>query len=93
MDDFQPHQVAKKRAVWARFVGLAATGFGSPRTARLRVRELAAAQGLAKNLTEARGARRRAKEGRVAEPMPQDGRLVMGSCVPALGARAGVADD
>lgn len=72
MDGFQPHQVAKKQAVWARHAGLRAAGFAAPETACLRIRDLARGQPLARNLAEARGSRARARAGRVAEPVPGD---------------------
>ena len=87
LDDFQPHQVAKKRAVAARFAGLRAAGFAAPETRRLRIRALAAERTLAENLVEARGARRRAREGRVAEPPPRAAERVPGP-KPARGSTA-----
>ncbi len=71
MSLYQPHQVAKKLAVWARYAGLKAAGQLVPQTKRLRLAELARAAGFAANLTQARGSRRRAKEGRNREPTPQ----------------------
>ena len=67
-DGFQPHQVSKKRAVWARMVGMSAAGLPVPDTHRLRLRECARLNGMAENLDEARGARRRARQGRLGEP-------------------------
>jgi coenzyme F420 hydrogenase subunit beta len=71
MDVFQPHQVRKKRAVWARLAGMAAAGMATPRVTGLRIEELARENGLAQNLAEARGSRRRAKAGRLGEPAPE----------------------
>ena len=71
LDLYQPHQVRKKRAVWARHAGLRAAGKLTPEVRRLRVEELARAAGLAANLRQARGTRRRAKEGRGCEPTPR----------------------
>ena len=73
MDDFQPHQVRKKRAVWARHAGLAAAGYGAPSTEGLRIAALARENPLATNLAEARGARTRAHAGRVGEPLARAG--------------------
>jgi coenzyme F420 hydrogenase subunit beta len=67
-DDFQPHQVRKKRAVWARLAGMKAAGFAIPETRNLRLAECARLNTLAENLDEARGARRRAREGTLGEP-------------------------
>jgi coenzyme F420 hydrogenase subunit beta len=71
MDDYQPHQVAKKYAVWARHAGLKAAGKLTPEVARLRIAELAREAGLAANLAQARGTRRRAREGRSSEARPR----------------------
>jgi coenzyme F420 hydrogenase subunit beta len=68
MDDFQPHQVAKKNAVWARYAGMRAAGLPTPATPRLRIEGLAREQSLSFLLREARGARRRAHAGRLGEP-------------------------
>jgi coenzyme F420 hydrogenase subunit beta len=67
-DGFQPHQVRKKRAVWARLAGMRAAGQPVPETHRLRLAECARLNSVAENLAEARGARRRAKQGRLGEP-------------------------
>lgn len=67
-DLFQPHQVRKRRAIWARFVGLRAAGLDTPRAEGLRLREIAQHNSLSENLDEARGARRRARSGRLGEP-------------------------
>lgn len=68
MDDFQPHQVRKKNAAWARHAGMRAAGMATPVTPRLRLEALARAQPLSFLLREARGARRRARSGRLGEP-------------------------
>jgi coenzyme F420 hydrogenase subunit beta len=70
MDDFQPHQVRKKKAVWARLTGLRAAGWPSLETFGLRIAELARGVSLAENLRQARGARQRLRDGKVAEPQP-----------------------
>ena len=67
-DGFQPHQVRKKRAVWARMAGMKAAGCPVPETHRLRLTECARLNTWAENLDEARGARRRARQGRLGEP-------------------------
>jgi coenzyme F420 hydrogenase subunit beta len=67
-DGFQPHQVRKKRAVWARFAGMRAAGQPVPETHDLRLAECARLNSFTENLAEARGARRRAKQGRLGEP-------------------------
>ena len=76
-DDFQPHQVRKKRAVWARLAGMTAAGFAVPETIGLRLEECARLNSVRENLDEARGARRRARQGTLGEPpaapRPPDG--------------------
>ena len=69
MDDFQPHQVRKKNAVWARYAGMRAAGLPTPATPRLRIEGLAREQPFALLLREARGARRRTRAGRLGEPV------------------------
>ena len=68
LDDFQPHQVRKKRAVWARLEGMRAAGMATPRVERLRIAELAAENDEAANAREMQGARQRAAAGRLGEP-------------------------
>jgi coenzyme F420 hydrogenase subunit beta len=58
-DEFQPHQVRKKRAVWARLAGRKAAGQPVPDTHGLRLTDCARRNSLKENLAEARGARRR----------------------------------
>jgi coenzyme F420 hydrogenase subunit beta len=67
-DNFQPHQVRKKRAVWARLAGMRAAGYPVPETHNLRLSECARLNTLADNLEEARGARRRSRQGTLGEP-------------------------
>ncbi len=67
-DGFQPHQVNRKRAVWARMAGMSAAGLAVPQTINLRLAECARLNTLGENLDEARGARRRAREGGLREP-------------------------
>jgi len=71
MDDYQPHQVRKKHAVWGRYLGLGTSGRLTPDVRRLRIAELARANGVAENLRQARGARQRVREGRASEPTPR----------------------
>ncbi len=68
MDEFQPHQVRKKKSVWARYLGLQRAGQRTPDVSGLRIRELAAENSVAQNLDEAHGTLRRAAEGRTTEP-------------------------
>ncbi|HMJ04762.1 MAG TPA: Coenzyme F420 hydrogenase/dehydrogenase, beta subunit C-terminal domain [Chthoniobacterales bacterium] len=69
-DVFQPHQVRKRRAIWARFCGLQSAGKPIPETTNLNIKDCARQNSLADNLREARGARDRAKRGRLGEPQP-----------------------
>jgi coenzyme F420 hydrogenase subunit beta len=71
-DEFQPHQVHKKRAVWARLAGMSAAGRPVPETLNLRLKECARLNTFVENLDEARGARRRARAGRLGEPPAVD---------------------
>ena len=61
MSLYQPHQVAKKLAAWARHVGLRSAGKLTPETKRLRIRQLAKGNGVSVNLAQARGTRQRAR--------------------------------
>ena len=61
MDRFQPHQVAKKHAVWSRFVGMRSVGSVVPDVSRLRLKPLARRNTVSDNLAEAHGAKRRAR--------------------------------
>jgi coenzyme F420 hydrogenase subunit beta len=67
LDDFNPHQVAKKRAVGVRLAGLRALGRPVPRTRRLRIARLAMQGGPRLAGRELRGAVRRARSGRLGE--------------------------
>jgi coenzyme F420 hydrogenase subunit beta len=71
LDNFQPHQVRKKRAVWARFTGMQAARLPVPQTSGLRTACCARLNSLTENLSEARGARTRARQGRLGEPKPR----------------------
>ena len=67
-DVFQPHQVRKKRAVWARMAGMKAAGHAVPQIDNLRLEDCARLNTVGENLAEARGARRRSRQGRLGEP-------------------------
>lgn len=68
----QSHQTRKRRAVWARLVGIRSTGRPVPRVAGLALEACARGNDLAENLAEARGARDRARSGRLTEPAPTE---------------------
>ena len=68
LDLFQPHQVRKKRAVWARLDGMRAAGMAVPAVERLRIAELAAENDDDVNEGERHGAEQRARAGRLGEP-------------------------
>jgi coenzyme F420 hydrogenase subunit beta len=67
LDDFNPHQVDKKRAVGARLAALRATGAPVPRVRRLRIGRLAVANGVRPAVGEFRGTVRRRRIGRLGE--------------------------
>jgi len=69
-DLFQPHQLRKRRAVWARLKGMEIAGKPVPQVTDLGLEDCARQNSLAENLSEARGARERAKRGRLGEPRP-----------------------
>lgn len=58
-NNFQPHQVRKRRAVWARLAGQHAAGRGRLATVELGLEALARERSFSENLAEARGTRRR----------------------------------
>jgi coenzyme F420 hydrogenase subunit beta len=70
LNRFQPHQLAKKRAVWARLVGMRLAGSPAVRTRGLRLRRLALSHP-GRSLAEALGAFRRVRSGRLGEPPPE----------------------
>lgn len=70
MDRFQPHQVVKKQSVWARFVGMRCAGKIVPDVRGLRLKPLARRNSLSENLNQARGSRRRSKDGNGKEETP-----------------------
>ena len=77
-DRYQPHQVRKKQAIWARLAGMRAAGRPVPEVRDLRIEECAQLNTVTHNLTEAKGARDRARNGRLAEPTPVRGRRILG---------------
>jgi len=70
MSDWQPHQVRKKQAVWARYEGLRQAGKLVPKTARLRIEELSAQNSPEVNAEQTAGTLRRALDGKTSEPTP-----------------------
>ena len=66
----QSHQVRKRRAVWARLKGIAIAGKPVPVVSDLALKDCARQNALADNLAEGRGARDRARRGRLGEPPP-----------------------
>lgn len=70
MDNFQPHQVEKKRAVAARLAGIRAAGGTAPRVRDLRIGRLARQAGWRTAGREFLGAYRRARRGSFSEPVP-----------------------
>lgn len=71
MTDFQPHQMKKKYAVWARYEGLKAEGCTVPETRRLRLKHLADEMDDAFNTMQTDGTRKRVRDGKTAEPTPR----------------------
>jgi len=71
LDLWQPHQVKKKRAVWARYRALEAEGRLVPETERLRLKELFEENRSAENRSEIEGARQRIRKGKASEPRPR----------------------
>ncbi len=70
MSSVQPHQVNKKRSVFARYQGLRDAGMLTPETVGLRLAELAQANSTEYNEQQRQGAYRRAKDGRQKEKRP-----------------------
>ncbi|RAZ89156.1 coenzyme F420 hydrogenase [Mesorhizobium hawassense] len=68
ISELQSHQVRKRRAIWARLKGMAIAGKPVPFISDLALRECAVQNSLAENLAEGRGARDRARRGRLGEP-------------------------
>jgi coenzyme F420 hydrogenase subunit beta len=71
LDEFNPHQVARKKAVGARLVGIRAAGGRVPRVRGLRIARLALRNPWRANVAELRGAFRRSRGGRFGEPAPR----------------------
>ena len=68
---YQPHQVNKKYAAWARHQGLAEAGRIVPQTERLRIEELALELPEETIRFQREGTRRRVETGKVTEPTPE----------------------
>ncbi|MBN9551483.1 MAG: Coenzyme F420 hydrogenase/dehydrogenase, beta subunit C-terminal domain, partial [Alphaproteobacteria bacterium] len=68
ISELQSHQVRKRRAVWARLTGMGIAGKPVPFVTGLALRDCALWNSLAENLAEGRGARDRARRGRLGEP-------------------------
>ncbi|GLR42030.1 coenzyme F420 hydrogenase [Mesorhizobium amorphae] len=68
LGELQSHQVRKRRAVWARLKGIEIAGKPVPVVTDLALEDCARQNALADNLTEGRGARDRARRGRLGEP-------------------------
>lgn len=71
MSLYQPHQVNKKYAVWARHQGLRDAGRIVPHTERLRIEELAQDLPEETNAFQRNGTRRRIETGKATEPTPE----------------------
>ena len=67
-DRFQPHQVRKRRAVWARLKGIGIAGQAVPVVTDLGIEECARQNSPKENLAQCRGARDRVRRGRLGEP-------------------------
>ncbi|MDH3388990.1 MAG: Coenzyme F420 hydrogenase/dehydrogenase, beta subunit C-terminal domain [Gammaproteobacteria bacterium] len=68
---YQPHQVNKKFAAWARHQGLADAGRIVPRTERLRIEELARDLPDETSEFQRKGTLRRIESGKATEPRPE----------------------
>lgn len=73
LDGFQPHQVRKKQALAARFAGLTAAEFPVIDAPGLRLDELGKRLSSEARKNETEGTKTRAREGRIAEPLPDNG--------------------
>jgi len=78
ISELQSHQVRKRRAVWARLKGMAIAGKPVPFVSDLALRDCASQNSLAENLAEGRGARDRARRGRLGEPPAVPRKAVLG---------------
>ncbi|WP_246691341.1 MULTISPECIES: Coenzyme F420 hydrogenase/dehydrogenase, beta subunit C-terminal domain [unclassified Mesorhizobium] len=70
LGELQSHQTRKRRAVWARLKGIEIAGKPVPVVTDLALEDCARQNTPADNLSEGRGARDRAKRGRLGEPRP-----------------------
>ena len=68
---YQPHQVNKKYAAWARHQGLMDAGRMAPQTERLRIEELARELPEETNRFQRDGTRKRVEIGKASEPTPK----------------------
>jgi coenzyme F420 hydrogenase subunit beta len=68
LGELQSHQTRKRRAVWARLKGIEIAGKPMPFVSDLALEDCARQNMLADNLAEGRGARDRARRGRLGEP-------------------------
>ena len=71
MSRYQPHQDNKKRTVWARHAGIRSQNKVVPDTNGLRLKELAKENSVEFNLFQAKGSRKRIKEGKTSEDLPR----------------------
>ncbi len=71
MSVYQPHQMHKKYAAWARHQGLGDAGRIVPQTARLRIEELAAELPEESNRYQREGMRARVEAGKATLPTPK----------------------
>ena len=68
---YQPHQMNKKYAVWARYQGLGDAGRIVPQTARLRIEALARENSEAINTYRREGTVKRVEIGKASLPTPE----------------------
>jgi coenzyme F420 hydrogenase subunit beta len=71
MSSYQPHQMRKKYAAWARHQGLGDAGRIVPQTAGLRIEELAGEMPDSTNEKQREGTRLRIENGKASEPTPE----------------------
>ena len=70
LNRFQPHQVAKKQAIWARFKGMQEANHLTPITNNLRLKRLYQQNESAKNTAEQIGTKQRVEAGKFTEMTP-----------------------
>jgi coenzyme F420 hydrogenase subunit beta len=70
LNDYQPHQVARKYAVWARFLGMKAANRLVPQTTGLRIEKLAQEMDAAFIEEQKTGMQQRLQAGEATEPRP-----------------------